>query len=301
MISELVHTAAPWGLYTTASGYVTVGCTKGMPRDLIETLEEASPGEGSGPPVFRVWGVRGRLVITRIVRVMADYTGRPSRLTHHIVIDSHPQQAQDGRRFLMSDEHWLNSWDGLPRELSMRTSLPTERAVDSAVVGGEWIVRADHAARLGAHGTFALRTPCGVSVRQALAELVGASTDCAALSIATTPGGACGQRPRLVVVDSDADLPAGLIEPPMPPARVHAVSALKGVAVTPTRPKHKVHLPPPPKLSVCKRVQAEVPHSNEHAVPSWSDANDPKWLQRVVIILAITLAAVIALFVWVLV
>ena len=130
---ELVHTSVPRGLLDGRSGYTVAAATKSMPPDLMRALEEGSTaavtriGDGVEPErfaIYRVWPVTNRwLAVTRIVPLRADHTGRPSRLSHHIVIETESATGPMVASLLADPSAFKDEWTADPQWLEARSSV----------------------------------------------------------------------------------------------------------------------------------------------------------------------------------
>jgi hypothetical protein len=131
MTQELHYTSAPRGLRPGARGFGTVAATPNFPDLLAERLESFSgyqavypPGDPSAalnPIVYSHvrLAVAGRMfdVVSRIGPAGLDYSGRPNKYAHHVVLD--PDEApQGGPAWLLGQPGFLEaSWSGEPRIL----------------------------------------------------------------------------------------------------------------------------------------------------------------------------------------
>jgi len=110
-----------------------VACTRGMAKGLIEALEDASaiavhhpaPGAGAGDAaVVRIWPVPSQAVtavaVTRVVPVTADYTGRPARLAHHVILREEEATPAGLAALLLSPDAFNDAFQGTPRLLEPR-------------------------------------------------------------------------------------------------------------------------------------------------------------------------------------
>ena len=144
---ELIHTSAPRGLFETHSGYTTVACSKGMSNRLVETLENASAvavdrtpigGLVADTAIFRIWPVQvgdsSAIVVTRTVPLATDYTGRPARLTHHLVLTN--DEATPGRlaALLFEPKEFADTFEGAPRSLAPPTARGRTTAMPLPVI-----------------------------------------------------------------------------------------------------------------------------------------------------------------------
>lgn len=228
-ILELVHTSAPCGLLDPAGGYTTVACTEGMPPTLVARLERASSGATpryrSDVPlddlsVIRIWPLDmdgAWIVLTRVVPVPADFTGRPARLTHHVLL---PRAAANGghvRTLLERANTFRDRWDGAPQMLPRR-SIPqatAQRPASSAIRSishdpQAWLQRVSALAQLRGGMPSAVAVPGGVSRRQVIAEVCGRLKSVDRLRIASTAEPFDGQIAAVVVIGTDDALPTAM-------------------------------------------------------------------------------------------
>lgn len=134
---ELYYTSADRGLRPHSRGFCTVARTDGMPAAVVERIESLSsyqpiyPGGSSladrNPVCWSHWkipvGARSRSVLSRVSFVRSDYTGRPSKFAHHVLLEP-SEQATEGPVAMMAVEGVMkSSWEGEPRILPAR-SLP---------------------------------------------------------------------------------------------------------------------------------------------------------------------------------
>lgn len=134
---ELVHTSATSGLFDGKAGYTVVAATDGLPTELVRPLSEGSTagvtrlGPGVDPELFaiyRVWRVTDALIaITRIVPIEADYTGRPARIAHHIVLEREEAHGPTLSALLADPTTFVSAWSGAPQTLPVRSVPRYER------------------------------------------------------------------------------------------------------------------------------------------------------------------------------
>lgn len=101
MSQELLYTSAPYGLKPGSRGFCTVLSTQGMPAPLATALESLSGYRPAFPPsdpqshlnpvvmshlTVQVAG-RSWHVLSRIADYGLDYSQRPNKLAHHVVLD----------------------------------------------------------------------------------------------------------------------------------------------------------------------------------------------------------------------
>lgn len=111
MTFELVNTSVPKGLRDRV-GFTNVVVTEGLPPGLEPLLEELSAYDietrrpGAGEEIdwcHRIVTVQGRsfTVLSRIAACGADWTGRPNRIAHHLVLDVH-DRARAGPAWVLA-------------------------------------------------------------------------------------------------------------------------------------------------------------------------------------------------------
>jgi hypothetical protein len=128
---ELVHTSATRGLFDGKAGYTVVAATDGLPTALVRPLSEGSTagvtrlGQGVDPELFavyRIWRVTdGLTAITRIVPIEADYTGRPARLAHHVVLEGEEADGSTIAALLANPATFMSTWNGPPQTLPAKS------------------------------------------------------------------------------------------------------------------------------------------------------------------------------------
>jgi hypothetical protein len=141
---ELIHTSAPRGLHGARGGYTVVAATEGMPEEMRDLLAESSAlpvprlGPGSDPAesaVVNVWPIDAGgavgVVVSRAVPVASDHTGRPSRLTHHIVLVGDEASPRRVASLLSGHAHFASAFEGPPRTLLPR---PAPEPADETAV-----------------------------------------------------------------------------------------------------------------------------------------------------------------------
>lgn len=147
---ELYYTSASRGLRPHSSGFCTVARTDGMPAAVIERLELLSsyqPVYPSGsawadrnPVAWSHWkipvGSRQRSVLSRVAYVPSDYTGRPSKFAHHLLLEPSEQTQEGPAGMMMRRAVMRESWEGEPRLLGAR-SLAKAAAGDTPYAGGD--------------------------------------------------------------------------------------------------------------------------------------------------------------------
>ncbi len=220
---ELIHTSAPCGLVDSAAGYTTVACTKGMSPDLMAQLEQGSSasvrrlrvGESAeAAAVYRIWQARGAtgplLIITRVVPISADYTGRQARLSHHFVLTEN-EATPRAIRFLFEDptsfrDQWIDSPSYLPvRQFVGRTDAvgevaQFERFTDHAAA---WIKHLAMVASSGRNPPATVLVPIGFPIRECLCSIAVNASRPIALKIETSIDHIIAASPSLLILVSD--------------------------------------------------------------------------------------------------
>lgn len=146
---ELYYTSAKRGLRPHSSGFCTVARTDGMPAAVIERLESLSsyqpvyPGGSElanrNPVAWSHWripvGSRQRSVLSRVAFVASDYTGRPGKFAHHVLLEP-GEQEPDGPAAMMLHHGLLKEkWVGESRLLEARP-LARGSAADTPSASG---------------------------------------------------------------------------------------------------------------------------------------------------------------------
>jgi hypothetical protein len=131
MSQELHYTSVPRGLKPGSRGFCTVGQTPHMSVALADRLEALSgyqpvfpphdPSAPLNPIVFSHLRltIAGKTmsVLSRIGPAGLDYTGRPNKYAHHVVLDA-SERPEGGPAWLLSQPGFLQSaWEGDPREI----------------------------------------------------------------------------------------------------------------------------------------------------------------------------------------
>ena len=133
MSQELHYTSVPRGLKPGSRGFCTVAATSQMSGPLIERLEAISgyqpvfspndPSAALNPIAYshlRV-PVGGKVlsVVSRIGPAGLDYSGRPNKYAHHIVLEGN-ERPEGGPAWLLSQPGFVQAaWDGEPREIPL--------------------------------------------------------------------------------------------------------------------------------------------------------------------------------------
>jgi hypothetical protein len=150
MSHELHYTSVPRGLKLGSRGFCTVAATPGMPVTLFDRLESLSgyqavypPGDPSAAlnPIvashFRVTiGDKNFSVLSRIGPAGLDYSGRPNKYAHHVVIEPHERPTGGPAWLLSQPDFWQTAWVGEPRELPAGRTLP--RGDRPAAIAHAW-------------------------------------------------------------------------------------------------------------------------------------------------------------------
>lgn len=192
---EMVHASVRQGLRGESGGYAIAGATAGLPAAIVRVLERASPssstrvdqsGSHASTPYYCVWplalGSQRLLAISRTVEVPRDYSGRPTLLTHHVVLTEQEVQQGQATRVLMTPEVFRDSWDGPP------LTLPELALPDSGVAQAEgvpllskltteplkWAAFLAHVAISTGTAPRAIRVPDGIPRAELCAEILAA-------------------------------------------------------------------------------------------------------------------------------
>ncbi len=131
MTQELHYTSVPRGLRPGTRGFCTVAATPRMTGPLIERLEGLSayqpvyspedPSASLNPIVYSHLrlSVAGKVVsvLSRIGPAGLDYSGRPSKYAHHVVLEGN-ERPEGGPAWLLSQPGFMQAaWTEEPREL----------------------------------------------------------------------------------------------------------------------------------------------------------------------------------------
>lgn len=129
MAQELLYTSAPRGLKPGSRGFCTVLATQGMPAPLASAVEALSgyraiypPSDeraGRNPVVYSHLKMQatGRSwhVLSRIADYGLDYSQRPNKLAHHVVLDTPAEQLPGGPANLLLTSGFMREiWEGDP-------------------------------------------------------------------------------------------------------------------------------------------------------------------------------------------
>ncbi len=138
MSQELHYTSVPRGLKPGSRGFATVAATAGLPEALAERLEGLSgyqavyppgdPSEALNPVAFvhvrLSVGSQREDVLSRIGPAGLDYSGRPNKYAHHIVLDP-DERPEAGPAWLLSQPGlFRDSWHGEPQLLPAGPAVP---------------------------------------------------------------------------------------------------------------------------------------------------------------------------------
>lgn len=129
MSHELLYTSSPQGLKPGSRGFCTVLATKGLPAPLAQAVE----GLSGYRPIYAQSDERARRnpvvyshlkmqaigrtwhVLSRIADFGLDYSQRPNKLAHHVILDSRAEQLPGGPANLLSSAGFMReTWDGEP-------------------------------------------------------------------------------------------------------------------------------------------------------------------------------------------
>ena len=159
MSQELHYTSVPRGLKPGSRGFCTVGMTPHMPSPLVDRLEALSgyqpvfpphdPSAALNPVVFSHLRltISGKMVsvLSRIGPAGLDYSGRPNKYAHHVVMEG-AERPEGGPAWLLSQPGFMQgAWEGEPREIPSGRTLPqgdrqpgVARAWQSLIGDGGW-------------------------------------------------------------------------------------------------------------------------------------------------------------------
>ncbi len=138
MSQELHYTSVPRGLKPGSRGFGTVAATANLPETLADRLEGLSvyqavypPGDPSAAlnPIAYVhvrlkMGSHDQDVLSRIGPAGLDYSGRPNKYAHHVILRPE-ERPEGGPAWLLSQPRFLrHAWDGEPRILAEELPVP---------------------------------------------------------------------------------------------------------------------------------------------------------------------------------
>jgi GTPase-associated protein 1, N-terminal domain type 2/GTPase-associated protein 1, middle domain len=128
---ELHYTSLTHGLKPGSHGFCTVAATLRMPGALAERLEALSgfqpifapfdPSAALNPIVYShlklTYSGDDVSVLSRIGPAGLDYSGRPNKYAHHVILER-AERPEGGPAWLLSQRDFMQSaWDGEPREI----------------------------------------------------------------------------------------------------------------------------------------------------------------------------------------
>lgn len=234
---------------------MTVGCSRTLSRQVARVLEDSSSVSLSAGECFRVWSLKSDIVITRVVPVRHDYSGRPARLAHHIVVPAVPTQREIAAELLRADGIWLDTWVGPPAWLPVVTLSRVvkdagavrsdQRGSRSSVFTHDaWAARGAWAATVDGRSPFMLQLPPGISLQVGLAEIIRRTAPGSNVFVATRPDQLEGRAPRLLLLAAAITAPAGF--EPVPEHARAVYSAQRSNLVVPRIQESAVGPPPLP-------------------------------------------------------
>jgi hypothetical protein len=137
MSQELMYTSVPRGLRPGSSGFCTAAKTAGMSGALEEKLELLSgyralyPAghreESKNPIAYAHWRVtagKAYSILSRVCFAGLDYTRRPSKFAHHLVLDVAEQVEAGPAWVLMREGVMEERWSGEPVEIERGREIP---------------------------------------------------------------------------------------------------------------------------------------------------------------------------------
>jgi hypothetical protein len=152
---ELYYTSAPQGLKPHSRGFCTVARTEGMPaavNDRLESLSNYEPIFPAGsknaeqnPIAWAHWripvGTRTRSVLSRVAFVGSDFSGRPGKFAHHVLLEP-AEQVPAGPAWLMQQPGVMEtSWTDEPMMLPARTISGLDGQLPVPPSNTEWAAR----------------------------------------------------------------------------------------------------------------------------------------------------------------
>ena len=220
---ELIHTSAQRGLDGARPGYAVVAATVGITPELSASLEGGSAvavqriaAQVDPEPfaVYRIWSPAPRMVsLSRIVPIAADYSGRPARLAHHVVLSQGEASGPTAAALLLDPSTFRSAWAGDPRQLPARAApLPAgpERLAPAVAefarlteAAQPWIRHLSRCACGARDVPRVVLVPPGAPVATLLAAILGELRSVVDARIETSDDHAAESRPSLLV------LPAG--------------------------------------------------------------------------------------------
>ena len=339
---ELIHASAPRGVRDAGGGYTTVAHTQGMPASVLDALEGVSAlavrAAARGASVsdlasYRIAPMRAAgeawVVITRAVPVPADYTGRPARLTHHVLLRGGLATPGLVARLLLREDTFVARFDGGPRLLAPR-QVDGEATLHGAAAGcglgaltiepEAWARHLAGVASVLRPEPFRLLLPSSARLAPAVAAVVAMASRVDALRIAAGPAGgsmACSlmmavvgrESPGPVDVDwsggrNGSPCPAaacGPGAPPAPPDGPAAVARTSSVRKAPPQLDLSGLGPPVAVRSQVRTADAKAPSPARRRAPTVADESVPErpmpWFAWATVAIAVAvLVASVALY-----
>ena len=144
MSLELYYASAPRGLKPGSRGFCTVARSDGMQAPVVERLESLSnyeplfaqgPAAEQNPVAWSHWripvGTRSRSVLSRVAFVQADYTGRPGKFAHHVLLETSEQHPAGPAWVIRQPGVMREAWVEEPRLLQARAiTAPAAQQTD---------------------------------------------------------------------------------------------------------------------------------------------------------------------------
>ncbi|HVJ68501.1 MAG TPA: hypothetical protein VM510_10975 [Caulifigura sp.] len=139
MSQELLYTSAPRGLKSGTHGFCMVLCSEGMPAPLATALEGLSAYKPVYPvgdpaqdrnPVTAMHVIlpaigRKQHVLSRVASYGLDYSGRPNKLAHHVVLEARDLSPAGPAWMLTQPGVMKKDWSGDPKVAAANRRLPT--------------------------------------------------------------------------------------------------------------------------------------------------------------------------------
>lgn len=135
MSQELLYTSAPRGLKPGSRGFCTVLSTQGMPAPLATAAEALSgyrpvyPSNDEraarNPVVYSHLKMQAAgkswHVLSRIADYGLDYSQRPNKLAHHVILDNQSERLPGGpANLLMMSGFMRDEWQGEPKVVALK-------------------------------------------------------------------------------------------------------------------------------------------------------------------------------------
>ena len=232
---ELIHTSAPTGLLDQRPGYTVVACTEGTPPDLVRTLANGSasrmqrlPAGARAEPhaTYRIWPITSSagpfIVLSRIVPLTADYSGRPSRLAHHVALNGGEATGKNLAAILLSPDSFHDSWPEPPRELPPLTVPDIDVVAQLAGSDAElerltsyhegWAEFLATEATKPQSQARLLLVPPDAALRKILASIVARIDGAGTIRIETSEDHLVDARPSLVITGQEGNGLTGLVQ-----------------------------------------------------------------------------------------